>query len=417
MNTKSINADLISQDINNLEKKTKDLVENKVMTKKHIITKVKQYILDNYDVRYDVIALKYEWKRKGESEYVEFNENDLYCELQEKGYNISIAKLMAIINSSWTNSYNPFQEYFRSLPKWDGKTDYIAQFSDFLDIDDKDYFVKHFKKWLVRVVACALIPSYFNKQMLLLVGEQNNGKTSLQRFICPPFLKGYYSEDLNPGKDELITLSGIFLILMDELSKLDRAGVEHVKQLMTKTAINFRPPYAKNNKTFTRYASFMGNTNKTEFLKDETGSVRFLCFNIRGIDFSYSKNVKMDNLYAQAYYLFNNNFQYEITKDEAIEIQRYNMRYQLLTPEQELIFKYFEPSDKADINARFMTSTEIAEEISKCSTLRITPNNVGSGLKFLGFIRVEHRRESSKHPVYGYWVKMTDELKRKLNYS
>ena len=96
----------------------------------------------------------------------------------------------------------------------------------------------------------------------------------------------------------------------------------------------------------------MGNTNKAEFLKDETGSVRFLCFSLTNIDFRYSTEVNMDDIYSQAYSMYKNGFNYEVTKEDAIEIQRYNKKFQLLTPEQELINKYLEPAGST--NCDFM---------------------------------------------------------------
>jgi len=402
-------AKTLNNDIEQLKQKTSTKKKN------NIITKSKEYITENYDIRYDIISLKYEWKRKAEDIYREFNENDLFCELQECGYEINHTKLLAIINSSWIKQHNPFKDYFKNLREWDNKTDHIEKLAAYLDVEDKEYFIKHFKKWIVRVVACALIPAYFNKQMLLFVGEQNNGKTSLQRFLCPNSLSKYLSEDLIQGKDELITLTQSFLILMDELSKLDKSGIEHVKQLMTKTSVNFRPPYGRANKTFFRYSSFMGNTNKAEFLKDETGSVRFLCFSLKQIDFKYSQVINMDDLYSQAYSLYENGFQYEVTKEEAIEIQKYNMRFQVLTTEQELISKYFEPATKIELESEFLTPTEIAEKLSICTTIKVSPSKIGSGLKFLGFTRSAERKPNSSIPVYGYRIKKTIEFKKKLD--
>jgi predicted P-loop ATPase len=372
---------------------------------KSIIEVVKDYININYDVRFDIISLRYEWKPKSEKTFKDFNENDLYCELLEEGHNVSKDKLLSIINSSWIKHFNPFQQYFNGLPLWDKETDHIANLASYLDVDDKDYFLKHFKKWLVRVVACSLNPDYFNKQMLLFVGAQNNGKSSFQRFLCPNALKEYYSEEMIKGKDELITLTQSFLILSDELSKLEKEGVEHIKQLMTKTRIRFRLPYGKTNTTLFAHASFMGNTNKYEFLRDETGSIRFLCFTLKRINFAYSKEVDMDNIYSQAYTLYKSGFMYELTREEETEIQEYNRKYQALTHEQELLMRFFAPCLKVDEEAIFITSSEVSEELQKISTMKISSESIGKGLRFLQFEADQVRREDKGYPIKGYWVK------------
>lgn len=46
-------------------------------------------------------------------------------------------------------------------------------------------------------------------------------------------------------------------------------------------------------------SSFIGSTSRATFLNDETGSVRWLCFELMGkIDFVYSKNVDIDKVWA-----------------------------------------------------------------------------------------------------------------------
>lgn len=369
------------------------------------IKQIKTYIKANYLIRFDIVSLKYEWKGIGEHSFREFNENDLYCELLEKNFKVTKDLLVSIISSSWIQQYNPIEEYFTKLPKFEDERDWIEFLASFVLVEEeREYFRKHFKKWLVRVVASCLLPDYFNKQMLLFVGPQNNGKTSFQRFLCPMKLGDYFSEEMVNGKDELITLSQSFLILLDELSKLDKAGVEHVKQLMTKTRIRFRQPYAKTQSTFLSRSSFMGNTNKIQFLKDETGSIRFLCFNVLKIDFNYSQAVDMDKVWAEAYRLFKTGFDYNLTREDEVEIQENNIKYQVQTIEQQLIMKLFSSCDEDESGAVFLTAQEIANEVANQSSITIKPENVGKALTFLGFKRGQRRKESTRYPVYGYWV-------------
>jgi predicted P-loop ATPase len=81
-------------------------------------------------------------------------------------------------------------------------------------------------------------------------------------------------------------------------------------------------------------------------LNDETGSVRWLCFVIDEIDWSYSSKVNIDMVYAQAYYLFKNGFHYDITADEVRENDEYNRQFLINTPEKELVNKFIESATK-----------------------------------------------------------------------
>src|SRR5690606_22380258 len=131
------------------------------------------------------------------------NENDLYVQLREANIKISQSDLSAILASSFIDTYNPFNNYFNSLPQWDQKTDYIEQLASYLKTDNDDFFRLHFKKMLVRTVACALDNNYFNKQVFVLIGqEQNTDKSSFIRNLVPKNLEEYYTENINPDGDK-----------------------------------------------------------------------------------------------------------------------------------------------------------------------------------------------------------------------
>ena len=142
---------------------------------------------------------------------------------------------------------------------------------------------------LVRSIACALLEYVFNKQVFVLVGAgQNTGKSTFCRWLCPPFLSDYITEYINTDKDGLIVLATNFLINMDELATLSKTEINSLKSLISKDKINVRLPFARRTSVHPRRANFIGSTNNDEFLTDETGSVRWLCFEIEGtLNFDY----------------------------------------------------------------------------------------------------------------------------------
>ena len=64
-----------------------------------------------------------------------------------------------LLMSEFGPPFNPFEEYFTSLPAWDGETDYIAQVAATVttvadpDIPDDITFEWAFRKWIVGLVA------------------------------------------------------------------------------------------------------------------------------------------------------------------------------------------------------------------------------------------------------------------------
>jgi hypothetical protein len=369
-------------------------------TNKFIITE--EYLSERYIIRQNMISHKFEYKDKDSIEFMELNDNDLYVKLQKDNITISHTNLIALLKSQFVPEYNPFVDYFNNLPEWDGETDYIKKLSSYLESPDRERLDHHFKKWLVRLVRTALDRNYYNKQAFVLVSnKQNSGKSTYCRFICPPALNGYIAENIGTDKDGLIALSENLVINLDELSTADKNGINALKSLFSKDTVKVRLPYDMRSSSIARTVSFLGSTDKWEFLTDENGSVRWLCFEVTSIDWSYSKEINMDNVYSQAYHLLKNtSFKYELSAKEIEENDRHNRKYQVSTPERDLIQTYLEPSNSD--SGEFMNSTDIIAYLMKYSTIKLNPNTVGKEMKFLGYNRVSKRTNGL--PRWGYYV-------------
>src|SRR5690606_9452271 len=173
-------------------------------------------------------------------------------------------------------------------------------------------------------------------------------KTTWCRYLCPPSLTKYIAEDISSNdKDARILLCKNFLIVLDELAALSRKEINNLKSLFSKDQINDRLPYDSKNSIIQRVASFIGSTNMSTFLHDETGSVRWLCFVVESIDWDYKKKrFNIDLLWSIAYALSKaKSFIAEMTRVDIIENQRRNDKFQFLTAKRELLNQYFEPSE------------------------------------------------------------------------
>ena len=365
---------------------------------------VEDYLSTFYDFRYNEISNEVENCKVAETEFKPLNENNLYRDLQHARLKFSQANLSALLRSDFVPIFNPFKEYFENLPEWQKDTDYIETLANYVTASDQKRFNYHFKKMLVRVIACALINDVFNKQAFVLVSyAQNTGKSTFCRFLCPQGLADYITEVFSPDKDGQISLAENLFINLDELASLSKYETNQLKSSFSKDKIKIRRPFEKKATTSPRRASFLGSTNKAEFLTDETGSVRWLCFEISKIDFDYSKKVNLENVWAQAYALYIGGFKYNITADDVKENDTENRKFQKITPEAELIGKMYEPGTSIDI---FSTPYQISVILNteNNSTYKFTPENVGRALVFLGFERATKRIEGS-NPAYGYYIK------------
>ncbi|WP_286760562.1 VapE domain-containing protein [Salegentibacter sp. UBA1130] len=214
--------------------------------------------------------------------------------------------------------------------------------------------------------------------------EQNSGKSTWCRFLCPPELSRYFTEDMTTDKDARIQLTRNFIINLDELSVLAKKELNALKAYFSKTMINERLPYDRKNSNLRRTCSFIGSTNRASFLTDETGSVRWLCFELLGkIDFNYSKEVEIDKVWAQAYYLafVDPNFNPELNYQDILKNEERNKRYREPTLEEELLAKFY---DLSKDQKYFMTASDIITKLS-CINPRLNVIKYGARTKIERF--------------------------------
>lgn len=376
--------------------------------------RMKRLLSERYDFRFNAVSLDIEISEKGQNEFKECNPRDLEVELYEEGFNGVENKLKALLGSSFIPEYDPFLEYFQSLPEWKPTDpDHIEQLGGFVKAKDQEWFNSQLKKHLVRTVACSINAIPFNKQCLVLKGWQNDGKTTYIRFLCPPSLQGYITEHLDvKNKDGRLTVCNNFIINLDELSRFPRNEVNKIKSLMTVENLKERLPYAVKPVTIPRRASFFGSTNDSEFLTDSTGNVRWLIIEIEkngifhdnGGEFGYNKMIDIDLVWAQAYSLFKSGFKFQMTREEIVKSEKNNKDFQVRTTEQNLIQEFFRPGKKDDNDAIFMTPTQILKAIEPETRQSINSYSIGRALQVLGFEKIQQYDKEKKYMKWGYFV-------------
>ncbi|KUY19672.1 Predicted P-loop ATPase and inactivated derivatives [Elizabethkingia miricola] len=364
-----------------------------------VFDKVIKYLNQKYKVRYNEVALEFEIRTENE-DWDELNINSLFIELIQFGINITLNKLEILLKSHWIEKYNPIENYFKNLPKWNGEN-HIQKLANYITTTDNASFQNHFEKWLTRAVLCSLKKGYVNKQCFVLFNtKQNSGKTSFLRFLIPTELEKYYTEDIGIDKDGLISLCKSLIINIDELSVMSKIDVNTLKSFISKNTINARLPYDRKSSLMHRTASFCGSTNRFDFLTDETGSVRWQIFEVLEIDFNYSKEININQVWAQAYFnaFERKNYNPELTAEDILENEKRNEKYKQISLEQEIIITHFEKSENKN---EFLTATDIMLAMNNALGVRLNIIKIGKALTVLNYERIKH----SKRQVYGYVIK------------
>ena len=291
-------------------------MENNEKTQIQII---EDYLKEKYDFRYNEISCYIEYKAKESNVGIRLNDNEFNSLIRELKYcKIKVKKddLWTILFSNFVKKYNPFKNYFDNLPNWDKEKDFITELANTVQTSNQELWIKCFRKWFVGVVACICEDNQVNDTAIIFRGEQGKGKTSWQLKLAPKVLKEYvFVGIINPqNKDSVINLAECMFIILDEQANFNKRNVDALKSLMTQKRIKFRRPYDRINDSLVRKASFLGSVNGAEFLNDETGNRRFLCFDIKTID--YLHNVDIDLAYSQALSLYKSGFRHWFDDEE-----------------------------------------------------------------------------------------------------
>lgn len=407
----------------------KEDFEEEAMTSP-LISRVEQYISKKYKIYFNIIANQFMYRELDAKEFEMMNEHNIYRELQKAHLKYSMSDLKSLLKSDFIDKRNVFVEYFESLPAWDGQ-DHIKNLSKYIKVrnipgkieKEQERFERMFEKMFVRSVACSL-EADFNKQCFTFVDEkQNSGKSTFMRWLCPPKLQDYYTENIGTSKDDLIALTENFIVNIDELSTLSKYDINALKSVMSKHRVKVRLPYGERPELLQRRCNFVASTNRLEFLNDETGSVRWVCFLLERINWDYNKDIDINKVWGQAYHLFKEtNFEYQLTAAEIEENEQANKIFLIRSPEMELIQRYMEkatPQEYEDDEAMttfpenrsvfFLTATDILSEIQKknMANIRLSSVNVGKSLKMMGFEQYSKYREDLRISIKGYYVRMT----------
>ncbi|MDU0200148.1 virulence-associated E family protein [Paenibacillus sp. MAH-36] len=191
-----------------------------------------------------------------------------------KVFNIDKANMIkkAFTEVTRSNAFNPVKDFVESAI-WDGLERAETIFIRYLGADDTHYVRQATRKILLAAVTRVYKPGTKFDQMLVLVGPQGAGKSSLlARLGGKWFSDGVRNFDSKEAGEHL-QRGWIFEI--GELSAMKKSEVEEVKAFISKTEDRYRQAYDRQVSEFPRKGVFFGTTNTADFLQDKTGNRRF----------------------------------------------------------------------------------------------------------------------------------------------
>lgn len=368
------------------------------------IQKVQIFLAKRWLLKFNKVSAQPEMSPLGCDDLHTVNPDEIHRQLQINKIKFGLDSVKSLLRSDFVKSYDPIQDYFKSLT-YDNSKDYIDQLASYIKTEEGEFWPKQFKKSLIRSIACGLGKKE-NRIVTVLYGQkQETGKTTFIRFLCPWKTTKYFTESPIIGgqqKDTEIRFSENFIYNIEELAGLSRIDINKLKADISKSSIKERRAYAAFETYAPRRCNFWASTNQKEFLHDEENT-RWLIFAVQSINWAYKQEIDINNVWAQAWQLYKSGFNAELdTEDRAIR-EYLNDDYRYRRPEEELLARHFKPAESGQ--GQFYSATEIAMLLNKISgnSMRIYANNIGRSMMETFNIASVVVKINGK-PTRGYWL-------------
>lgn len=291
--------------------------------------------------------------------------------------------------------FHPVRDYLSSL-RWDRSPRLELWLATYFGAEgEPDYLAGIGRMFLVSMAARIFSPGCKCDYMLVIEGDQGNLKSTACRILAGD----WFSDNLpdlqfsDPVRLSM-HLRGKWLIEIGELASFHRSDTERLKTFLTQREERFTPKFARKEVTEPRQCTFVGTTNKKEYLKDETGGRRFWPFKANSIDLAALARDR-DQLFAEAVDVYRSGAKW--WPDDAFE-RRY------IKPQQEArreVDAWQEPIAAYVAGKPSVTPGEVARKALKIATSRVGTSDVRritAVLVALGMVRSDKKDSAGNFP-------------------
>jgi len=227
---------------------------------------------------------------------------------------------------------NPFAKWVDSKP-WDG-IDRLELIKNAVRIDSSSesnirIYNEFLPKWFVGLAASAYtLGNAEHQQMLVLRSADKQGvhKSRFLRSIIPTTRYGSWfteTETIDPkSRDDNWSLLSNILWVVGELDFATTSQDSSILKSFLTKSVSVRRPFFKNVVSGPKICTFVGCTNKKEFLRDRTGNRRFVILDVEYLDENHG--VDLQQLYAQLVHMFKGGYRFWLNDEEIAFLNNLN---------------------------------------------------------------------------------------------
>ena len=310
-------------------------------------------------LRYDIFSMHLKvvgqlpWRVNGNMENWSDKDDTGLLEFIETYYDLKSKPDMdaALQNTFELFGYHPIKEYIESIP-WDGEKRAETMLIDYLGAEDNEYSKLVSLKILTGAIKRIYEPGCKFELIPVLSGSQGKGKSTIVEKLGKEWFTSFDNGILFLRSKELSeSTQGMWIIEWAEYGA-NKKKDSKIKSLLSKNDDNYRPAYGRRTLKVPRQFVMIATTNETEILTDNTGDRRFLPL-IVGVnepkkdifdnnDFKIHFSDEVQQIWAEAYYLYKNGYRAYLNSSEYKMIEEYKDQFRETDPMYDDFVNYME---------------------------------------------------------------------------
>jgi predicted P-loop ATPase len=373
-----------------------------------------ELLIGSNDIEFNLMGNSPEAGRKPiqESDMIAFrerSENTLRGVMGGKAKKIVFAKDTiqdAILRVASERPYHPVREYLSGLAPFQPGEPGIGNVGDILALPESGLSRTILRRWAVGAVRRAMKPGCQHKNVLILVGAQDAGKSKLFKILASDAWFADSDMDLR-NKDSYQQLQTAWIYEWSELSSIRTSNEERTKAFISSARDTYRAPFARMVESHPRSTIIVGTSNRDDVLFDPTGSVRLWPMRVPDVMDLDGLEQARDSFWAEAFSAYQIDEPHWLTlESQRADLVQQQKEFTQEDPWTERIMDWLNPDGKSRVG---VITTRLAAE----GALRLQPSEMNSGtdrrvaeaMKRAGWDREKYANTKLGDPRWGQRVR------------